>query len=122
MYRFALVSLCLTTAAPAFAGDQSLYPHHHAATRIVGSYTTPINYRPHNPAGSNIGVGFVESEIVRSPGYNAADTKALPRTNSGAGSIADDGPVTEIFVENLPALNGTYAPRHVMIGSNLPRN
>jgi hypothetical protein len=122
MFRFALASLCLVTATPALAGDQALYPHVHTDTYIVGSYTTPINYRPHNAAGSNRGTGFNESEIIRSPGYNQADTKTLIKTRSGAGSIASEAPVTEIFVENLPALNGTYATRRVMLGSNLPRN
>ncbi|WP_298257420.1 hypothetical protein [uncultured Litoreibacter sp.] len=121
MFRIALAGLCLVTAAPVFAGDQSLYPHVHTNTFIVGSYTTPINYRAHNPSGDNTGRGFNESEIIRSRGHNTADTKYLPRTRHGAGSIADDGPVTEIFVENLPALNGTHAPRRVMLGSNLPR-
>lgn len=104
MFRFAFASLCIATAAPAaFAGDQSLYPHVHTNTPIVGSHTNPINYRPHNAAGSNQGRGFVEGEIVRYSGYNVANTKYLPRTPTGAGSIADDGPVTEIFVENLPS-------------------
>ncbi|SFR56216.1 hypothetical protein [Litoreibacter janthinus] len=122
MFRVAIASLCLVTAAPAFAGDQALYPHVHTNTPIVGSYTNPINYRPHNAAGDNYGRGFVEAEIVRASGYSEANTKPLPRTRSGAGSIASEGPVTEIFVENLPALNGTYAPRQIVLGSNLPRN
>ncbi len=122
MFRFALASIYLVTAAPAFAGDQALYPHVHTNTYIVASNTNPINYRPHNAAGSKRGQGFVESEIIRSAGFVQADTKFLPRTRSGAGSIVDHGPVTEIFVENLPALNGTYAPRRVLMGSNLPRH
>lgn len=105
MFRFALASLCLAAAAPAaFAGDQSLYPHVHTNSPIVGSFTNPINYRPHNAAGDNQGVGFVEAEIVRSGGYSEANTKYLSRTETGAGSIAEDGPVTEIFIENLPRL------------------
>lgn len=143
MFRFALASLCLVTAAPVFAGDQSLYPHVHTNTPIVASYTNPINYRPHNAAGSNQGHGFNEAEIVRSRGYNEANTKILPRTSTGAGSIADDGPVTEIFVNNLPALNGGRVASHntayasqdrynqgivtgliagVILGANLPHN
>lgn len=102
MFRIVIASLSLA-AAPAFAGDQSVYPHSHTHTHIVGSHTTPINYRPHSAEGSNRRRGgFIESEIIRSPGFNAADTKYLKRTRSGAGSIADDGPVREIFVENLP--------------------
>ena len=122
MFRIALASLCLVTAAPAFAGDQSLYPHVHTNTPIVGSYTNPINYRPHNAAGDNRGRGFVEAEIVRSGGYSESNTKYLASTRSGAGSILENGPVTEVFVENLPALNGTYAPRRVLLGSNLASN
>lgn len=107
MYRSVLASLVLAVAAPAaLAGDQSLYPHVHTDTPIVGSFTSPINYRPHNAAGSNRGSGFAEGEILRSPGFNPADTKRLSFTRTGAGSIAADGPVTEIFVENLPALSG----------------
>lgn len=124
MFRFALVSFCIATAAPAaFAGDQSLYPHIHTNTPIVGSYTRPINYRPHNSAGSNNSADFVEAEIVRSGAYVEANRKFLPRTATGAGSAADDGPVTEIFVENLPALSGGHG-RHngtARLGSNLSR-
>lgn len=125
MFRFALASLCIATAAPAaFAGDQSLYPHVHTNNPIVGSFTRPINYRPHNAAGDNQGRGYVEAEIVRSGAYSEASRKILSRTDTGAGSIASDGPVTEIFVENLPALNGGHVVRHrnVRLGSNLPRN
>jgi len=115
MFRFALASLVIASATPAaFAGDQSHYPHVHTHTHIVGSYTRPINYRPHNAAGDNEGRGFVEAEILRSPGYNEADTKILSRTDTGAGSIASDGPVTEIFVENLPALSGGHQRVHLM--------
>jgi len=121
MFRIALASLVIASATPAaFAGDQSLYPHVHTNSPIVGSYTRPINYRPHNPSGQGDGVGFVEAEIVRSSGYNAANTKILRRTDTGAGSIAADGPVTEIFVENLPALRGGQHGVH--LGSNLPRH
>ncbi|RLJ60469.1 hypothetical protein BCF46_0670 [Litoreibacter meonggei] len=105
MFRLVLACLCLTVTAPAFAGDQSLYPHVHTNTPVIASYTNPINYRPHNAAGDNYGRGFVEAEIVRSTGYSEANTKYVSRTVSGAGSIESDGPVTEIFVENLPALN-----------------
>ncbi|PTX56714.1 hypothetical protein C8N43_1376 [Litoreibacter ponti] len=107
MIRTAIISLVLTSATPAaFAGDQSLYPHVHTDTPIVGSFTSPINYRPHNAAGDNQGRGFVEGEILRSPGFVPSATKFLSTTRTGAGSIAADGPVTEIFVENLPALRG----------------
>ena len=122
MIRIAFASLCLVYAAPVLAGDQSLYPHIHTNTYIVGSYSNPINYRAHNATGDNYGSGFVEAEIQRSSGYSAANNKFLPSTRSGAGSLVADGPVTEVFVDNLPALNGTYATRRVMVGSNLPRH
>ena len=102
MFRFAIVSLSLATAAPVFAGDQSLYPHTHTNTTIEGSFTTPINYRPLNGGQNKRVNNFVEGEIIRSPAYNHDDTKLVKRERRGAGSAEETGPVTEIFVENLP--------------------
>jgi len=121
MYRIVIASLCLVTAAPAFAGEQASRTH----TAIVGSFTNPINYRPHNAKGNTKSFvrGYVsETELVRTSSYNDANTKYLPRTRTGAGSLVSQGPVTEVFVENLPALNGTRRSRQVVLGSNLPRN
>jgi hypothetical protein len=88
MLRYAVTAALVLTTAPAFAGDQSLYPHTHGPA-IIGSKTVPFNYRP---------VG--EIYIVRTGAYDADATKLSGRNGRQAGRSQNPtgDAVTEIFV------------------------
>ncbi|MEP3347835.1 MAG: hypothetical protein ABJN34_02385 [Litoreibacter sp.] len=124
MFRYVLTSVTLLAAAPALAGDQAIYPHTHTNTKTVGSFTTPINYRPNGHGVDLTKVRrhgkFNHAEVVRHAGFNETDTKIFPREKHGAGS--EVAPVVEIFVENFPALRGTQGTNGLALGSNLPHN
>lgn len=88
MLRLCFTSALALTAAPAFAGDQSLYPHTHGPA-IIGSKTVPFNYRP-----------LGEIYIVRTGAYDASQTKLSGRNGRQTGRSANPtgDAVTEIFV------------------------
>lgn len=88
MLRTALTTALVLAAAPAFAGDQSLYPHTHGPA-IIGSKTVPFNYRP-----------LGEVHIVRTGAYDESLTKLSGRSarKEGRSQNPTGDAVTEIFV------------------------
>ena len=118
MLRFAALGLCLM-ASPVLAGDQSLYPHTHTNSPIVGSKTIPINYRAHK-TGNGLQQGFDESEIIRHANNNPADDKFIPWVFKGAGSDKDAAPVIELFTQNIPALRGQGQNGILVIEGSIP--
>lgn len=88
MFRYAITSAVLLAAAPAAAGDQSIYPHTHGPA-IIGSKTVPFHYRP---------IG--EIHIVRTGAYDAGTIKLSGRNarKEGRSQNPTGDAVTEIFV------------------------
>lgn len=97
MLRITTFAALVLAAAPALAGDQSVYPHSHdyAYTQptYVGSKTVPFNYRP-----------LGETYILRTQNYDEGATKPLNIRRPGRTSTPFGSPVTEIFVTS-PHLN-----------------
>jgi hypothetical protein len=90
MLRIAFATALVLTAAPALAGDQSLYPHTHEPA-IIGSKTVPFHYRP---------VG--EVYIVRTGAYDESTVKFSGRNTrqSGRSDNPTGDAVTEILIHS----------------------